>query len=90
MPSSANNHAFNLGQPSGEGCAVHVQVLLLVPGKVHEVHQQERVHHVRRPRQKLLRLGQGRLLSPLEERGQAGRPHRYMRLSIYTRFFSIH
>jgi hypothetical protein len=41
------------------GTPVLLQMLLLVSGEVHEVHQSERVHHDGRLRQELLLVSKG-------------------------------
>lgn len=47
-----------------------LQVLLLVPGEVHEVHQSQRIHHDRNLREEFLLVGQGVILTPYEKRCQ--------------------
>jgi len=57
------------------GHSLLLQVLLLVPGKVHEVHQSERLHHDGRLRKELLLVCQGGIQLAHQKHRQVGKIH---------------
>ena len=65
--------------------SVLLQMLSLVPREIHEVHQQERLHHVRHQEHKLLQISQVRLQLDHEEPREGCRVGQRCRLPALPR-----